>query len=152
MIAKIKTSSSYIKEKVEFLDASELIGFTTSQTESAIKSSLGTSTRVACIGPAGENLVRYASISNDGGRQAGRCGLGAVMGSKKLKAVVVKPTKKIMAQIEKKKEEALDEKAMRPGIYGARPAKKGVKKPSPQGTAREEAIKKAREKAKRKQK
>ena len=61
-------------------------------------------------------------------------------------------SKKIMAQIEKKKEEALDEKAMRPGIYGARPGKKGARRPSPQGTAREEAIKKAKAEAKRKKK
>ena len=61
-------------------------------------------------------------------------------------------SKKIMAQIEKKKEEALDEKAIRPATFGAKKAKKGVKKVSPQGTPREEAIKKAREKAKRKKK
>ena len=93
--SKSPTLLSIHNSKVEFLDASELIGFTTSQTESAIKSSLGTSTRVACIGPAGENLVRYASISNDGGRQAGRCGLGAVMGSKNVKAIALKGTEKM---------------------------------------------------------
>ncbi len=49
--------------------------------------------KVASIGPAGENLVRYACITNDKGRQAGRGGAGAVMGSKKLKAVVVKADK-----------------------------------------------------------
>ena len=57
-------------------------------------------------------------------------------------------SKKIMAQIEKKKEQALDEKALRPAKYGPKPAKKGVKKPSPQGTPREEAIKKAKKKKK----
>jgi aldehyde:ferredoxin oxidoreductase len=46
--------------------------------------------KVACIGPAGENLVRFAAIMNDRNRAAARCGGGAVMGSKKLKAVVVK--------------------------------------------------------------
>jgi len=62
-------------------------------------------------------------------------------------------SKKIMAEIEKKKEQALDEKGgVRPGKYGVRKATKGVRKPSPQGTPREEAIKKAREKAKRKKK
>jgi aldehyde:ferredoxin oxidoreductase len=45
--------------------------------------------RVACIGPAGENMVRFAAIMNDGGRTAGRTGLGAVMGSKRLKAISV---------------------------------------------------------------
>ena len=47
-------------------------------------------TRVACIGPAGEHGVRLAAIINDGGRAAARCGGGAVMGSKRLKAVVVR--------------------------------------------------------------
>ncbi len=51
--------------------------------------------RVACIGPAGENLVRFSSIMVDEGRAAGRCGLGAVMGSKKLKAVVVQASEKV---------------------------------------------------------
>jgi aldehyde:ferredoxin oxidoreductase len=45
---------------------------------------------VACIGPAGENLVLFSSIMNDKGRAAGRAGVGAVMGSKNLKAVVVR--------------------------------------------------------------
>ncbi len=45
--------------------------------------------RVASIGPAGERGVRISSILNDGGRTTARCGLGAVMGSKKLKAIVV---------------------------------------------------------------
>jgi len=46
--------------------------------------------RVACIGPAGERSVRFAAIINDGGRAAARCGGGAVMGSKNLKAIVVR--------------------------------------------------------------
>ena len=48
----------------------------TSQTETAVRQRLGYRTRVASIGPAGENLVPYASIANDGGRQAGRTGPG----------------------------------------------------------------------------
>jgi aldehyde:ferredoxin oxidoreductase len=51
--------------------------------------------KVAAIGPAGENLVRYACITNDNGRQAGRGGAGAVMGSKRLKAIAVRAEKKI---------------------------------------------------------
>ena len=51
--------------------------------------------RVACIGPAGEKLVRCASIVTDESRVCGRAGMGAVMGSKKLKAVAVRGTKKI---------------------------------------------------------
>ena len=76
---------------VQFLDADGLLGLTTSQTEAAVKERLGDRRiRVACIGPAGENLVRYASITNDGGRQAGRSGPGTVMGSKNLKALAVR--------------------------------------------------------------
>ena len=82
---------------VEFLDASDLAGLTTSQTEQAVKQRLGHRRKVACIGPAGENLVRFASISNDGGRQAGRTGPGAVMGSKNLKAIAVRGTQSVPA-------------------------------------------------------
>ena len=77
---------------VEFLDGGDLLGMTTSETERAVKERLGSRTRVACIGPAGERLVRFASISNDGGRQAGRTGPGTVMGSKNLKAIAVRGT------------------------------------------------------------
>ncbi len=77
-------------DDVEFLDASELVGLNTFETEQAVKGRLGRRFRVACIGPAGENGVRFASIANDGGRQAGRTGTGAVMGSKNLKAVAVR--------------------------------------------------------------
>ena len=77
---------------VEFLDGADLLGLSTSETERAVKEKLGQRTRVACIGPAGERLVRFASISNDGGRQAGRTGPGAVMGSKNLKAIAVRGT------------------------------------------------------------
>ena len=78
--------------EVEFLDAGKFMGMTTLDTERAIKQRLGHRARVACIGPAGENLVRFASITNDGGRQAARTGPGAVMGSKNLKAIAVKGT------------------------------------------------------------
>ncbi len=74
---------------VQFLNANHLLGLSTSDTEQKIKEDLGNQIRVACIGPAGENLVRIASISNDGGRHAGRTGPGAVMGSKNLKAIAV---------------------------------------------------------------
>ena len=76
--------------EVEFLDAQGLLGLSTSETEAAVKDRLGRGTRVACIGPAGERLVRFASIANDGGRQAGRTGPGAVMGSKNLKAIALR--------------------------------------------------------------
>ena len=74
--------------------AVHLAGFSTTETEATVKRELNDGSRrpvrVACIGPAGENLVRFASIANDGGRQAGRCGPGAVMGSKNLKAIAVR--------------------------------------------------------------
>lgn len=81
--------------EVEFLDATDLLGKSTLDTERAVKERLGYRRRVACIGPAGENLVRFASITNDGGRQAARTGPGAVMGSKNLKAIAVKGTQAV---------------------------------------------------------
>ena len=78
--------------EVAFLDARSLVGMSTSETEGAVKERLGRRTRVASIGPAGERLVRFASIANDGGRQAGRTGPGAVMGSKNLKAIAFRGT------------------------------------------------------------
>ena len=69
----------------------DLTGLYTSQTEAAVKEQLGSRTRVACIGPAGENLVRFASISNDGGRQAGQdWPRRPSWGSKNLKAIAVR--------------------------------------------------------------
>ena len=81
--------------QVEFLDATNLLGLSTSETETAVKERMGQRTRVACIGPAGERLVQFASISNDGGRQAGRTGPGTVMGSKNLKAIAFRGTKPV---------------------------------------------------------
>ena len=77
-------------DEVKFLNAENLVGLNTFDTERAVRNSLGRRFRVACIGPAGENGVRFASIANDGGRQAGRTGTGAVMGSKNLKAIAVR--------------------------------------------------------------
>lgn len=61
------------------------------ETQRLVKEDLGDrAARVACIGRAGESLVKYAAIMNDHGRAAGRTGMGAVMGSKNLKAVAVR--------------------------------------------------------------
>jgi aldehyde:ferredoxin oxidoreductase len=79
--------------EVEFLDGSGMLGLSTVETEKSVKQRMGNRTRVLCIGPAGENLVRMASISNDGGRHAGRTGPGAVMGSKNLKAIALRGTR-----------------------------------------------------------
>jgi aldehyde:ferredoxin oxidoreductase len=76
---------------VEFRDASALWGRITGDVEDAILRELGDPRiRVAQIGPAGENLVRFACIVNDLNEVAGRTGMGAVMGSKRLKAIAVR--------------------------------------------------------------
>jgi len=80
----------------QFLDATEFMGLSTSEAERAVKEKMGDPrVRVASIGPAGELLVKFASIANDGGRQAGRCGPGAVMGSKNLKALALRGYKEV---------------------------------------------------------
>lgn len=76
-------------DEVGVKDASHLWGKDTFETERTIKEDHGKKFQVLSIGPAGENLVRYACISHAGGRQFGRCGGGAVMGSKRLKALAV---------------------------------------------------------------
>ncbi|MCK9306796.1 MAG: aldehyde ferredoxin oxidoreductase family protein [Methanoculleus sp.] len=80
----------------EIRDASELWGLTTSETTSAIQKDLGDpGLSVASIGPAGERLVRLAGIINETSRAAGRGGVGAVMGSKNLKAVAARGSGRI---------------------------------------------------------
>jgi len=81
---------------VEIRDARRLWGKWTFETESIIKDEVRErGVAVAAIGPAGENLVKYAAIVHTAHRAAGRTGLGAVMGSKKLKAVAVKGDKEV---------------------------------------------------------
>jgi|WetSurMetagenome_2_1015567.scaffolds.fasta_scaffold18181_3 aldehyde:ferredoxin oxidoreductase len=76
---------------VEIRDAAHLWGKDAFETDTIIKKEIGLpEIHVAAIGPAGENLVRYACISSDLYRQAGRGGAGAVMGSKNLKAIAAK--------------------------------------------------------------
>jgi len=86
-------------EGAQLKDATALWGKDTVETEQAIKAELADlkKVQVACIGPAGEKLSLISGISNDGGRFAARSGLGAVMGSKKLKAVVATGKQKIEA-------------------------------------------------------
>ena len=80
-------------DSVQLLDASHLMGKSPADTEDAIREELGDYyIRVAAIGPAGEKLVRIACIINDKTRAAGRTGMGAVMGSKNLKAIAVRGT------------------------------------------------------------
>ena len=82
--------------RAEILPAGHLWGKTTHETNDALAaaSEPGNPARVLCIGPAGENLVRFASVANDRNRVYGRCGPGAVWGSKKLKAVRVRGREK----------------------------------------------------------
>lgn len=75
--------------RAEILDAEHLLGKDTWETEDAVKKEVGKRCSVYSIGPAGENLVRFAAIVGDHGHVAAHNGLGAVMGSKKLKAISV---------------------------------------------------------------
>jgi len=77
--------------KVELRDGRALWGLEVAETEKAIQEELGDKrVRTATIGPAGEKVVRYACILNDISHAAGRTGMGAVMGSKRLKAIAVR--------------------------------------------------------------
>ena len=78
--------------EVTIVDAGAVWGLSSRETEERLPAEIGSGFRIASIGPAGENLVHFATISNEG-RHAGRGGLGAVMGSKNLKAIAVRGTK-----------------------------------------------------------
>ena len=82
-------------EKIELRDASEYWGQGTIAVEKQLKEKFGEEFQIAVIGPGGENTVPYACINHDYGRQAGRGGVGAVMGVKKVKAIVIHGTKSI---------------------------------------------------------
>ncbi|MCC6011176.1 MAG: aldehyde ferredoxin oxidoreductase family protein [Desulfurococcaceae archaeon] len=95
----------WIKDgQADLRDASHHWGKLTKNTTEEIRRELGEPlARVACIGPAGERLVRFANIMFDYRYAAGRGGLGAVMGSKRLKAVVVKASKRTVKFYDQKK-------------------------------------------------
>lgn len=82
-------------QKVEVRDAGHLWGRDSVEAENIIKEEAGSNLKVASIGQAGESLSRIAGIMHDHGRAAGRSGLGAVMGSKNLKAVAVEGAQKV---------------------------------------------------------
>ncbi|NHJ32232.1 MAG: aldehyde ferredoxin oxidoreductase family protein [Asgard group archaeon] len=87
------------KGEIKFKDATNLWGKGTYETQEVIKKQNKIKgLRIDCIGPAAENLVRYACIMNDEGRAQGRCGLGAILGSKKLKAIAIERHSKITGQ------------------------------------------------------
>ena len=81
----------YIEDgKAELVNADELWGLTTLETEMRLLKTYGSDAAVLSIGPAGENLVKFSTIICEFGRSGGRPGIGAVMGSKKLKAIVIR--------------------------------------------------------------
>jgi aldehyde:ferredoxin oxidoreductase len=86
---------SIIDDEVELKPANHLWGKTTHEVEDILREELGDpEVKIASIGQAGENLVKYASVINDYYRAAGRTGMGAVMGSKRLKAIAIRGTKR----------------------------------------------------------
>ena len=83
-------------DHVALRDATHLWGATVPETDAAISAEMGgRGLEIAAIGPAGENLVSFAAVMSGIGNAAARCGVGAVMGSKKLKAIAVRGTKSI---------------------------------------------------------
>lgn len=100
---KAKTLSYFFIEndKAVIKDASGLKGLTSEDTMKKLKESHGNNARIVCIGPAGENLVRFAIANTDQGGALSN-GMGAVMGSKNLKAIVIRGSNKVpVAQPEK---------------------------------------------------
>ena len=111
--------------KAELKDAGFIRGKNVIESVQLIKDTTDQQYNVTCIGIAGENLVKYASIMNDLHRAVGRCGLGAVMGSKNLKAVAVKGTRKIdiadpkeFDRVAKNQLELLGESILGAGLQG----------------------------------
>ena len=87
---------SIVDGQAELHDATGLWGGDSYETQERVREGMGEpSARVACIGPAGENLAKMAAVMNDHGRAAGRTGLGAVMGSKNLKAIGLRGKAKV---------------------------------------------------------
>ena len=86
-------------DKIEIRDASDLVGMKSELIDDTLKERHGQDFSVLNIGPAGEKKVLLAAIMNDKDRAAGRSGVGAVMGSKKLKAIVVRATRKNLDNI-----------------------------------------------------
>ncbi|HHV07515.1 MAG TPA: aldehyde ferredoxin oxidoreductase family protein [Firmicutes bacterium] len=99
-------------DKVEIRCAEHLWGKLTGETTDLLLQETDPEAKVACIGPGGENMVLFAGIVNDKHRAAGRTGVGAVMGSKNLKAVVVRGTGGVkVANKEAFREAVLDARA-----------------------------------------
>jgi len=87
---------SIVEGRAELHDGADLWGSDSYETQERVREALGEpKARVACIGAAGENQVLMAAVMNDRGRAAGRTGMGAVMGSKNLKAIGVRGSAKV---------------------------------------------------------
>ncbi|MFX0175909.1 MAG: aldehyde ferredoxin oxidoreductase family protein [Candidatus Hodarchaeota archaeon] len=97
-------------DKVEIIDASDIWKAGTKETEAKIKKSIGDNNiKVASIGPAGVNLVKFAAIISETQHAAGRCGMGAVMGSKNLKAIAIKGDGQVIINNEEMLNDAVKE-------------------------------------------
>ncbi|MEE9505075.1 MAG: aldehyde ferredoxin oxidoreductase C-terminal domain-containing protein, partial [Thermodesulfobacteriota bacterium] len=119
-------------DKVELKDAKGLWGLTSGETMKKLQESHGNDARVVCIGPAGENMVRFAIASTDQGGALSN-GMGAVMGSKNLKAVVVRGSNKVqIAQPERLSEVNKRIRFLRKGVnervYMTEPMIEGIDK------------------------
>lgn len=103
--AKSPVYINIVDDKVEFKSAEHLWGKLAKETTDILNKEVDPKAKVMCIGPAGEKLSYMAAIMNDVDRAAGRGGVGAVMGSKNLKAIVVKGTGKVKVVDEAKAKE-----------------------------------------------
>ncbi len=81
----------------EFLDAKDLWGLNSYETQKKLKEFYGPQAGILCIGQAGENLVKFANVVSQEGRAGGRPGMGAVMGAKNLKALVLVGSRDLQA-------------------------------------------------------
>lgn len=109
--------------RAELRDASHLWGKTVPETDDLLQAEAKQTVKAACIGPAGENLVRYAAIMNDKHRAAGRCGMGAVMGAKRVKAIACSGNETIelaeperFKQVTRQQREYMDESLIKVGF------------------------------------
>jgi aldehyde:ferredoxin oxidoreductase len=109
--------------EAELHNANHLWGLTVPECDDILQAEAGRPVTVACIGPAGENLVRYAAIMNNKHRAAGRTGMGAVMGSKRLKAIACGGNRHIslnnpeeFKRVTQRQREFMDESILKIGI------------------------------------
>jgi aldehyde:ferredoxin oxidoreductase len=114
---------SIMEGKAELREACHLWGLTVPECDDRLQAEAGRPVTVACIGPGGENLVRYAAIMNNKHRAAGRTGMGAVMGSKRLKAIACGGKRHIslhdkeeFMHVNQRQREFMDESILKIGI------------------------------------